>query len=154
MSTTTRKTANPASMKAALKRNGVDYAAFTPKQIVEAYGSLVDGKKPAAKQPAKAPKAPATKPTPSNCGCDCGAPTITEKALFLSGHDARFAGRVGRGETKPSPAQQAIIDGSPALAAKIQGIRQTATKKAATKAARDAAKVAAKKAFDAAMAKA
>lgn len=97
-----------------------------------------------------APAAPATFPL---CGCGCGVPTVTAKARFLSGHDARFAGQVGRGEV-PLPltaAQAALV--SPALQAKIDGIRETQAKRNAAKAARAAAKAAAKVAYDEAMAK-
>lgn len=96
------------------------------------------------------PATPAAKPAPANCGCGCGAPTITEKARFLSGHDARFAGAVGRGEIKPTPAQAALI--TPALQAKIDGIAATASRRAAEKAARVKAKAAAKAAYDKALA--
>ena len=52
--------------------------------------------KPAAAKPAKPAKpAPAPKveeaKAPRNCGCGCNRPTITDRASFLPGHDARFA---------------------------------------------------------------
>lgn len=104
--------------------------------------------------PAKPANTPAkAKPAPANCGCGCGAPTVTARALFLSGHDARFAGRVGRGEITPTKAQAAILADSPKLQAKVAGIRETAKRKAAEKAAREAAKAAAKAAYEAALAK-
>lgn len=175
--TKTRR-ATPATMRAALVRSGshtkAEAAALAPKALVEAHAALANTPAPApaptaketpmskpAKTPAKAKKAPAkpapatpaaSKPaaTPRNCGCGCGAPTITEKASFLPGHDARFAGLVGRGEITPADWQTALV--TPALAKKIDGIRETAKKKQAVKAAREAAKAAAKAAFDAAMA--
>lgn len=104
--------------------------------------------KPAAAA-AEAKKSPATFPL---CGCGCKVPTVTAKAKFLSGHDARFAGQVGRGEVTPTPEQQALI--TPALQAKIDGIRATAAKREAAKKARAAAKVAAAKAYAEALAKA
>lgn len=107
---------------------------------------------PDAPTPAPAKTPVKAKPAPANCGCGCGAPTITAKARFLSGHDARFAGAVGRGETTPTEAQQAILDASPALAAKVEKVRLTAVRKAAVKASREVAKAAAKAAFDEAMA--
>lgn len=114
--------------------------------------------KPAPKAtPAPAPtpaKVETPKPQPANCGCGCGVPAVTAKATFLSGHDARFAGKVGRGEVTPDERQQAILDASPALAAKVEKVRLTAARKAATKQAREVAKAAAKVAFDEAMAKA
>lgn len=105
-----------------------------------------------AAKPAPAVKEakPATKPAPSNCACGCGTPTVTAKARFLSGHDARFAGLVGRGEVQPTDEQTDAI--TPALQAKIDKIRATATRKTAEKQARAAAKAAAKRAFDEAMA--
>lgn len=106
---------------------------------------------PAPAEPTPAPAKPAApKPAPANCGCGCGQPTVTAKARFLSGHDARFAGMVGRGETVPTDEQARLI--TPALQAKIDGIRQTTAKKAAAKQAREAAKAAAKAAYDKAMA--
>lgn len=111
-------------------------------------------------RPAEAPaEVPAEETTleiaaPRNCGCGCGRPTVTDRATFLAGHDARFAGQVGRGEIEPDVYQQAILDDSPALAAKVAGIRATQQKKAAAKAAREAAKVAAKEAYAKALAEA
>jgi hypothetical protein len=134
--------------------------AFTVKQRLEAFDRLLAGDAPVdvvdpdtgeTEDEATPVK---TKPAPANCGCGCGAPTITAKARFLSGHDARFAGQVGRGEVEPTPAQQAILDASPALAAKVEKVRLTAATKAAAKQAREVAKAAAKRAFDEAMAEA
>jgi hypothetical protein len=47
----------------------------------------------------KQPKAPEVviekpKPKPSPCKCGCGALTVSAKARFLSGHDARLASRL------------------------------------------------------------
>lgn len=106
-------------------------------------------RKPAAAataKPAKPAAAPVSFPL---CGCGCKVPTVTAKARFLSGHDARFAGLVGRGEVVPTPEQQALV--TPALQGKIDGIRATAAKRAATKAAKAAAKEAAKAAYAAAL---
>lgn len=161
---TPRKTRRPstATMRSALVKRGThtkdEAAALAPAALLVAFEAPTPEPTPApvktAKAPAKGKTAPAkpapVKKTPANCGCGCGAPTITEKASFLPGHDARFAGLVGRGEVVPSDAQTALI--TPALAKKIDGIRATATKKAAVKAAREAGKAAAKAAFEAAMA--
>lgn len=89
---------------------------------------------------------------PANCGCGCGQPTVTSRAVFLSGHDARFAGMVGRGEIEPDGHQQAILNDSPRLQAKVAGIRETQAKREAQKAAREAAKEAARRAYEEAMA--
>lgn len=121
----------------------------TPTEVIEQ--TKADIKEQAEQAKADA-KVTAPKPAPANCGCGCGAPTITVKARFLSGHDARFAGQVGRGEVEPSPTQQALLDASPALAAKVEKVRLTTARKAAVKASREVAKAAAKKAFDEAMA--
>lgn len=103
---------------------------------------------------------PAAKRTAQNCGCGCGKPTITDRALFLSGHDARLAGVVGRGLTDADPAVRAAAakrrEGlSPALQAKADRVVETAkakaAKKAATAKAREAAKKAAKEAYEAAL---
>lgn len=164
--TNTRKPST-ATMRAALVRSGMtkaDAAALAPKALVEAHAALAEAtpatpapvkpaKTPAKAKQAKTPAKPAAaKPaaTPRNCGCGCNAPTITEKASFLPGHDARFAGRVGRGEITPADWQTALI--TEALQKKIDGITETAKRKQAVKAAREAAKAAAKAAFDAAMA--
>lgn len=156
---TPRKTRRPstATMRSALVKRGThtkdEAAALAPAALLVAFEAPTPEPTPApAKGKGKtAPAKPApVKKAPANCGCGCGAPTITEKASFLPGHDARFAGLVGRGEVVPSDAQTALI--TPALAKKIDGIRATATKKAAVKAAREAGKAAAKAAFEAAMA--
>lgn len=156
--------ATPATMRAALVKAGLDKAkaaALTPKALLAAYEALTATPAPAketpvkkqSKTPAKAAKqAPAKKAatptaprTPANCGCGCGQPTITAKAKFVSGHDARFAGQVGRGEIQPTDAQRDLI--TPALQAKIDKIAATANRKAAEKAAKAAAKAAAAKAY-------
>lgn len=156
---TTNRKPSTATMRAALVKHGVltkdEAAALSPKALLEAFGGIADApapvKAPAAKPaPKAAPAAVKAKPAPANCGCGCGAPTITAKASFLPGHDARFAGMVGRGEVVPTEAQAALI--TERLQGKIDGIAATAKKKAAVKAAREAAKAAAKAAFDAAMA--
>lgn len=138
------------------KRNDARTAAKTTRTAKPANTkeTAMPAKPAPAANPATPAAKPAAKPAPANCGCGCGLPTVTEKALFLSGHDARFAGRVGRGEIEPTDAQRRILADSPRLQAKVEGIRATAAKKAAAKAAREAAKKAAKAAYDEAMAKA
>lgn len=104
-----------------------------------------------AKPATEAPAAEVTaKPAPANCGCGCGQPTVTAKAKFLSGHDARWAGQVGRGEVTPTEEQAHLL--TPALQAKIDKIRATQAKRDALKAAKAAAKVAAAKAHAEALA--
>lgn len=154
-----------ATMRAALVRGGMskaDAAALAPAALVAAFAAIptaptTPAEAKPAKTPAKAKQAPAATPapvkpaaTPRNCGCGCNAPTITERASFLPGHDARFAGLVGRGEIVPADWQTALITAP--LQKKIDGITETAKRKAAVKTAREAAKAAAKAAFDAAMA--
>lgn len=104
-----------------------------------------------------APAKPAEpKPAPANCKCGCGAPTVTSKALFLSGHDARLAGRLGRqAATKEglSDADVALLDSlTDRLQAKVETVRMTAIKKAVAKEAREQAKSVAKAAYEQAMA--
>lgn len=110
--------------------------------------------KPTPAKQAPKPKPTADKPKPQNCACGCGAPTITAKAAFLSGHDARFAGLLGRGEIKPTAAQKAVLEASPRLQAKVEGIVQTQAKRLAAKQAREAAQKAAAAAKQAVLAKA
>lgn len=104
---------------------------------------------------AKPTPAPAkTKPAPANCGCGCGQPTVTERALFLSGHDARHAGVVGRAlAANPDDAQaKAAYDRmSDRLKVKTDGIRRTALERAAAKQAKVAARKAAEAAYAAAL---
>jgi hypothetical protein len=38
--------------------------------------------------------APKAKPEPEPCLCGCGKPTVTTKASFIAGHDARLASRL------------------------------------------------------------
>lgn len=121
----------------------------------KARGQQTTKRTPASKPTAKPTPTPAVKqakPAPSNCACGCGAPTITAKAAFLSGHDARFAGRVGRGEITLNEHQQAVLKASPRLQAKVDGIIRTTAKRAAEKAAREAAAKAAKEAYAAVLA--
>lgn len=105
-------------------------------------------RKPVAK-PVAAAAQPANFPL---CGCGCKVPVVTAKALFLSGHDARFAGMVGRGEVEPTEAQAAILKASPRLQAKVDSIAATKARKQAERDAREAAKVAAKVAYEQALA--
>lgn len=159
--TTRRPTAT--SMKAALKRAGRVPTDDTPKALVVAFEQWVADGKPAATvksrpaTPAEVPDSKAPRPAPANCACGCGAPTITAKAAFLSGHDARHAGNVGRGLAelvKASPEYVALLATlpTPKLVAKAQGIEATARRRSASKSAAVAAKAAAKAAFDEAMA--
>jgi hypothetical protein len=102
------------------------------------------------------PAAPATSVSFPLCGCGCGVPTVTAKATFLSGHDARHAGALGRALVA-NPADEAALTRlaslTPALQAKVARFIETANRKEAEKAAkaaaRDAAKAAAKAAYDA-----
>lgn len=160
--TTTRRP-SAATMRAALVKAGTHTAnaakRLNVKDLLSAYEQIpaVTPKKAPAKAPkpapkAKAPKTPA-KSTATNCLCGCGAPTITAKARFLSGHDARFAGLYGRGEIALTPAQMEMLDSSPALRAKVDRVIATTARKAAAKQAKADAKAAAKAAFEAAMAK-
>ena len=145
-----------ATQRARLKEAGIDTEGFTPKALKEAFDAhAADAPttRPAPAPVAEAAPAPAPvkeKKQPRNCGCGCGAPCVTAKASFLSGHDARFAGMVGRGEVEPEQWQRDLI--TPALQAKIDGITQTVAKRLAAKKAKEAAKVAAKAAYDKAMA--
>lgn len=122
----------------------------------KARGQQTTKRTPASKPTAKPTPTPAVKqakPAPSNCACGCGAPTITAKAAFLPGHDARLAGVLGRSlaNTPSGEARVALVERldslSPALKAKTIKIAETETKRLARKAARKAAK----EAFDAAM---
>lgn len=156
-----------ATMRAALVKDGrftkAEAAALDVKALIAAYNAddpttdptpapkQAKAKAPKAKPAPKAPKAAAPANFPL-CGCGCGVPTVTAKARFLSGHDARFAGLVGRGERVLTDEESSLV--TPALQAKIDKIRETANRKAATKAAQEAAKAAAKAAYAAAMASA
>ena len=133
--------------KPARKATPAPRKATTRRPADEGFPPAPEKGKPAA-TPASAPK-----PAPANCACGCGKPTITAKAVFLSGHDARHAGNVGRGlAAGDASAVEAFAALSPRLQAKAEGVRATAERKANEKAARIAAREAAKKAFDAAMA--
>lgn len=151
MASNTTTFPNVTTMRKALVATGEltrdQVAAFNPKDLKEAYINLVVNAEqaPATTPEVEAPVEAPVKKAPANCGCGCGAPTITAKARFLSGHDARFAGQVGRGEVTPADWQKALI--TPALQAKIDGIRETQVKRDALKAAKAAAKVAAAKAY-------
>lgn len=97
----------------------------------------------------------ATKPAPSNCRCGCGQPTVTAKATFVAGHDARLAGRLGRAlavNPKDEAALKVLATLTDRLQAKVEGVRVTAVKKAAAKEAREVAKAAAKAAYEKALA--
>lgn len=112
-------------------------------------------RKPAASKATPTEPKVDTPTPPANCGCGCGSPTVTSKATFIAGHDARHAGVIGRGlAATPDDADLlAAYDRlSDRLKVKVDGIRQTALKKAALKAAQVAAKAAADKAYAEAMA--
>lgn len=97
------------------------------------------------------------KPAPANCACGCGAPTVTAKAVFLSGHDARHAGSIGRllaANPTDKPALDALARMTPKLQEKALSVKATADRKAATKTAAAKAKTAAKAAYDTALAEA
>jgi hypothetical protein len=166
MSNTTR-TSRPSArtMRSRLAKHDLAVADdATPKQVVDAYADLVASLGGAYSDPAKQAKSPkqakqakvATpakpKSAPANCGCGCGQPTVTAKATFLAGHDARFAGAYGRGEITLNERQMAILADSPKLQAKVDRIIATTAKRDAAKVARAAAKAAAKAAYDQAMA--
>lgn len=172
MSNTTRPAANTtttpapakspsvATMRAAIKRAGQPVPE-TPKAIKDAYAAIkatpTAPKAPAAAKPTPAPKAtPVPAPrTPANCACGCGAPTITAKALFVSGHDARLAGVLGRAlsaNPKDADALKRAEALSPKLQAKVANVKATADRKVAEKAARAKAKAAAAAAYAAALA--
>lgn len=92
----------------------------------------------------KATKAPAPKPNP--CRCGCGQHTHRAEAKYVSGHDARHAGEVGRSALPEADVRKLFAD-TPKLLAKALGVRATAARKAAEKEAarkaREAAKAAA-----------
>lgn len=109
--------------------------------------------KPASATETNATPAPAPKPNP--CRCGCGETTRRPEAKYVSGHDARHAGQVGRSDATEAEVRKTFAD-QPKLAAKALGVRATAAKKLAEKEAgakaREAAKAAAKRAHDEVMA--
>lgn len=109
---------------------------------------------PATAPETKVTEAPTPKPNP--CRCGCGQPTVRSDAKYVSGHDARHAGEVGRSAATEAEIRELFKD-QPKLAAKALGVRETAARKVAEKAAasaaREAAKAAAKVAYDEALAK-
>lgn len=145
---------NVATARKALKARGIDADGLQGKALKEAYEAArtAEATAPATPAPAKPgkPAKPAAPATPGNfplCGCGCGVPTVTAKARFLSGHDARYAGMVGRGERAADPRLA-----TPGLDAKIEKIAATTRQREALKAAKAAANQAAKDAYAAAMA--
>lgn len=103
--------------------------------------------KPAAPAAAKVAEAPAP------CRCGCGQPTVRPEARYVSGHDARHAGVVGREAAKLDGDKwiakiEAVfpVKTDPKLNAKAAGVVQTARKREADKVARAAARAAAKEA--------
>jgi hypothetical protein len=115
-------------------------------------------RRPAKPAAPKATPAPAPAPAaPAPCGCGCGAPTHRAEARYLSGHDARHAGQVGRALVAGGD-PEALLATLPtdALRAKATGMVEAhaarEAKKAARKAATEAARAAAKAAYAAALA--
>lgn len=111
-------------------------------------------RKLAATAPAtKVTEAPA--PQPNLCKCGCGQATTRPEARYVSGHDARHAGEVGRSSRSDDEVRELFAD-APKLQAKALRVRETARRKEAEKvaasAAREAAKAAAKVAYEAALA--
>lgn len=159
--------ANVASARAALVRNGHatqdEAAALAGKALRAAWDAAreveanrTEPATPAKTKPVKPAKKPAEQPGSFPlCGCGCGVPTVTAKATFLSGHDARHAGNLGRAlAADPTDADLIAAYGrlTPALQAKVDRVRTTAERKVAEKAAKAAAREAAKAAYEAALA--
>jgi hypothetical protein len=119
-------------------------------------GTDTRSRKPETTAPAT-PEAPAPKAAPkvTPCSCGCGETTRRPEAKYVSGHDARHAGEVGRSDASDDKVREIFKD-QPKLAAKALGVRATAARKVAEKAAaakaREAAKAAAKIAYDEALA--
>lgn len=80
------------------------------------------------------PEAPAPKatPTPDPCRCGCGEATRRPEARYVSGHDARHAGEVGRSDATEAQVREIFKD-APKLVAKALGVRETAARKAQAK---------------------
>lgn len=143
---TTRPSAQ--AMRAALRKAGLPVPTGDPKALIAAFQAI-----PAT--PKASTSKPKGKPAPANCGCGCGSPTITSKATFLAGHDARHAGVLGRGlAATPDDAdlKAAYARLTAPLQVKVDKIRETATRKAGVKAAREVAKAAYAEALKAALA--
>lgn len=105
--------------------------------------------------PKAAPAKVADKPAPANCRCGCGQPTVTTKATFVSGHDARLAGVLGRkvAEGTLTEQEQTLLNSlSDKLQAKVAKVADTARGREAKKAAAKAAKAVAKAAYEQALA--
>lgn len=158
-----RRLPSVATMRARLAAASVAHD-DTPKGIKAAFLALPTTPTPAPASKPKARKTAAPKPSPAKattpkrtpsdalCACGCGRPTITAKALFVSGHDARLAGVLGRAAaTGDATAVTRIEALSPGLKAKALRIADTARKQAAVKAARAVAKEQAKAAYAAAL---
>lgn len=107
--------------------------------------------KPATTATKTTPAKPEPKPAPTNCGCGCGKPTISTKARFLAGHDARHAGNIARAlvaDPTDKQARDARDRSSERLQSKIDGL---VTAWAEQKRVKDA-KAAAKAAYESALA--
>ena len=123
----------------------------SPARLADVATTPADPEPAPADEPTPAPAPAKDRPAPANCGCGCGVPTVTAKATFLAGHDARHAGTVGRGlAATPDDADllAAYERMTPALQAKTDKIRETAESKNRIKAAREEAK----RAYEAALA--
>jgi hypothetical protein len=107
-------------------------------------------------KPAPAKVEPKTPTVPTNCGCGCGQPNVRGKASYLSGHDARHAGQVGRAIIADPAKAADLLKALPteALQRKALGMVKTAEAKQAKVNAAKAAKAAAKAAYDKALAEA
>lgn len=158
MSNTATRRPSAATMR---KMTGIA-ADATPADVVHAWEALgsprtmADAKRATpAPAPAKGKGKPAAttskpKPAPANCGCGCGQPTITARAAFLAGHDARLAGVLGRaiGSGSATAEQTAQYAGlTDLLKGKTDKIAATARRAQAVKDAKATAKAAYDKAL-------
>jgi len=93
-------------------------------------------------------EAPTASATPTPCKCNCGQATVRQDAFYVSGHDARHAGQVGRAlaATTSSDEIKALLATLPTdkLREKALGVNETAQRKATEKAAKVAAREAGK----------
>ena len=152
----TARTARPVTT-----RNAADPIPARPDAAVEVAAKPAKpakATKPVA--PVAAPAKPAAKPL-APCRCGCGSATVRPAAAYLSGHDARHAGAVGRRLlAAPATIDHAALviefAGSVKLADKAIGFVAAAhartARKATEAAARKVATAAARDAYKAAMA--
>lgn len=148
---------NATTMRSRLDAHGISVPEGQPKALLAAYGDLVKslgGKYSAPVKstptPAKAAAPVKAKPAPANCGCGCGQPTITAKATFLAGHDARHAGNLARAIVAGEDVTEPYGRLSERLQAKVDSLVEAWAKQAKVKAAKEAAKAA----YEAALAEA